>query len=265
MITGVLISRRRHQESIQRSSSQLNAEDGSIRYIRSRAMRAGPGRFVPAGERVLSGLTLRPGLHPSPHTQPIMSFMVSSRANVGPASLISSMFVLFLSLMVTLISHLTLPSTSPPWPPTPHFLPRLPWPSICFSINCHLLISASFTLHIFSQSSPDVLFNCICPIPFYFFSFSLLLYRFVSFPWSLFHSTVCFLPVRPFPGGVNWCCNGMLSEEPSSVSVNVCQSHCWMSKRKPDFFVDIWDVIHLQYVVIWTALVNCTETSAPAV
>lgn len=145
-----------------------------MRYIRSRVMGAGPGRFVPAGERVLSGLTLRPGLHPSPHTQPIMSFMVSSRANAGPASLISSMFTLFLSLMVTLISHLTLPSTWPPWPPPPpHFLLRLPRPSICFSINCRLLISASFTLHIFSQSSPNGLFNCICPIPILFFFLSL--------------------------------------------------------------------------------------------
>lgn len=162
-------------------------------------MGVGPKRFVPAGEPVLRGLTLQAGLHPSRDTEPIMCFMVSSRANVGPARLISSMFMLFLSLMVTLISHLTLSSTLSPCPPP--LLLLLPWPSICFPISHRLLISASFTLHIFSQSSPDVLFNCICPVPFYF---SLFLYYCTDLchsrePFSIPLSLLS--PCPAFPGG----------------------------------------------------------------
>lgn len=148
--------------------------------------------------------------------------------------------------------------------PRPPFPLCLPWPSICFPISRRLLISASFTLPIFSQSSPDVLFNCICPVPSYSFLF-------LHYCADLCHSREPFSiplsllsPSPAFPGGVNWCYNGMLSEEPSSVSVNVCQfsqSHGWMS----DFFVDIGDVIHLQYVLIWAASVYYVETSAPAV
>lgn len=153
-------------------------------------------------------------------------------------------------------------------PRPPPFLLCLPWPSICSPINRRLLISASFILHIFSQSSPNVLFNCICPIPSYSFSFSLLLYRFMSFLWSLFHSTVSAFSLSGLSRGVltcvvMGCCQRSLLCQCRRLSA---WPGSWSNvEKKPDSFVDIWDVIHLKYILIWTASVYHTETSAPAV
>lgn len=135
-------------------------------------------------------------------------------------------------------SSLISPFLSPRHPRPPFFL-CLPWPSICFPINHHLLISASFTLYVFSQPPPDVLFKCICPIPSYFISFSLLLYQFVSFPWTLFHSTVSAFSLSGLSrgvltGAIMGCCQ---RSPPLSVSTSVSSASLMVECQKETKFL----------------------------
>lgn len=155
------------------------------------------------------------GLHPSWDTEPIMCFMVSSRANVGPARLISSMFTLFLSLMVTLISH---PTPAPPSPLSSmalNLFPNTPSsPRLCF-LHSSLFLSTSPPTPYLIAFVPSLLFSSavmpICLIPVKLFPFRCL-------PIS---------PIGLFPGGVSRC-DGMMSEEPSACQLG--QSHGRMSK-----------------------------------
>lgn len=146
VIAGAFNSREGQGESIQRSSGQSNIEDESIIHIRTRVTGWGPSdlSLLVIGHWVGWHSSLASIHH---ETQPIICFMVSSRANVGPARLISSMFTLFLSLMVTLISHLTLlPLRRPHSPHSPlssmalNLFPNKPSsPHLSFIYSSHFL------------------------------------------------------------------------------------------------------------------------------
>lgn len=138
-----------------------------------------------------------------------------------------------------------LPLPRPP-PPIPLPLPSSVSPPSCVALILFLNktlsprlspVHSPPSLPIFS---PMLLFNCIHQISFFFtLPMPGCCYANLSHPFS-----PCSIPLSPyspnpaFPRGVNWRCDGMMSEQRSSVGVNDCQlgqTHCRMSEKEMRF------------------------------
>lgn len=106
-----------------------------------------------------------------------------------------------------------------------------------------------------------MLFNCFCPIPCYCF---FVLY----YCTNLCHSREPFsiplsllgLSQGVLTGVVMGCCQ---RSPPLSASTSVSSASLMVECQKETRF--LWDVIHLPYILIWTASVNHTKTSASSV
>lgn len=230
-------SRTRQQKSIQRASSQSNAVDGSISCISPR-VEGGSGQVIcPCWWGALSGLTSEPGPHPSRDMGPILCFVVSRGECMISRTQIQYVYGDALPiqvLLVTLIPHvLTRPSPFPPSPSASHSSP-------------HPLINFHSTLcspHFLSRYVSSSLLHSL-PTSAFSLNLSTALYLIASiklFFFFLFWGDVCsharFSPslspfpsryllihlIHPFPEGVDWRCDGMMSQQRSSVSGDDCQ------------------------------------------